>query len=332
MKSFSRILSLLLTLLLTLSFTACDLSFLGDVLGGGGTDGGDFTPPNYTEVTGTEFKDTYGDQLSPNEKAIYDAIAATEVGQTKFAVTLPETLSLCKGRAPTEKEQNGAKEKLTYWISNAIFAVWLDFPSLFWLDFGDYSYSCTFAQGEDDVISVTDLTVNMTLRANAADAASRSEALSSRLAAMKIEGASDAEKVASINRLLASAVEYDLDAPDRGTAAGALVDGKCVCEGYARAFQLMCKKAGIAVVCILGNAKSNGETEGHMWNAVRIDGVWYYCDPTWNDTTSSTEYLLVGGDTMGHEDTFDKTHFPENKLGKSKPFALPDVSDTAYAK
>lgn len=331
MRPLSRIFSLLLTLALLLSFTACDLSFVKDILGDTPSDG-DYTPPTFTEITATEFKDTYGDQLSPNEKAVYDAIAATEAGQSEFAVTLPETLSLCKGRAPTKEEQEVAKEKLTYWISNAIFAVWLDFPSLFWLDFGDYSYSCSFTQGEDGVISVTDLTVKMTLRISKADAVSRSNALTARLAAIKPVGTSDAEKVKSISSLLSAATEYDLDAPDRGSAAGALVDGKCVCEGYARAFQLLCEQAGIDAVCILGNAKSNGETEGHMWNAVRIDGIWYYCDPTWNDTTSSTSYLLVGGDTMGHEGTFDDTHFPENKLGKSKPFALPTVSVSAYSK
>lgn len=333
MKAFFRLLSLLLTTLLVLSFTACDLSFVKDALGEA-PDDGDFTPPTFTKVTATEFGDTYGDQLSPNEKAIYDVILATEVGKNEFAVTLPEALTLCKGRAPTEEEQESAKEKLTFWISNAVFAAWLDAPTLFWLDFGDYRYSCAFKQNGEGIVGVVDLTVTVALRTDAQTAASRTAALNARADALLSDlpdSASDAETVRAINSLLCDAVEYALNAPDRGTAAGALVDGKCVCEGYARAFQLLCEKAGISAVCILGKAKSNGETEGHMWNAVRIDGAWYYCDPTWNDTTASEKYLLVGGNTMGHEGTFDKTHFPENTLGKSKPFALPDASSTALS-
>ena len=181
---------------------------------------------------------------------------------------------------------------------------------------------------------MVDLTVTVGLRADAQTAANRAAALDARADALLSglpQGLSEAETVRRINALLCAATEYDLDAPDRGTAAGALVDGKCVCEGYARAFQLLCEKAGITAMCILGNARSNGETEGHMWNAVRVDGVWYFCDPTWNDTTSSEKYLLVGGDTVCHEGTFNETHFPENKLGKGKPFALPDASSSALS-
>ncbi|MBO5754833.1 MAG: hypothetical protein J6R89_02115 [Clostridia bacterium] len=330
MKLSLRVGALFLSLLLLFSFASSDLSSLQDFIPNGGDES--YTPPTYTEVTADAFTDCYGDQLSPNEQAVYDAILAAEAGENEFSVVFPETLSLCKNRAPTASEQNEAKDKMTYWISNALLAAWLDAPALFWLDFSDYSYSCTFAQGNDGVISVTDLVVKIGLRVEGQTAATRAAALSAALAAIKPYGASDAELVRSINSLLAKAVEYDLEADDRATAAGALVDGRCVCEGYAHAFQLLCQKAGIDCVCILGDATSNGKTEGHMWNAVRIDGVWYYCDPTWNDTTSSVKYLLVGGDTKGHEDTFDKTHIPENSLGKSKAFALPVVSKTAYEK
>lgn len=327
MKIKLRLLSLALSLLLLLSLCSCDLSFLSGLLSDGKDD---FTPTEITEVVASSFDDCYGDQLSPNEKAIYEAIAAAKAGDTAFAVTLPEPLTLCKDRAPTDEEQDEAKEKLTYWISNAIFAVWLDTPSLFWLDFSDYSYSCTFKQNDEGVVGVVDLTVTVSSKMEAAAAVSRAAALEARLAALTPNGADDAALVRSINALLCDAAVYDLNAPDRGTAAGALVDGKCVCEGYARAFQLMCEKAGIDSVCILGDSTANGKTEGHMWNAVRIDGVWYYCDPTWNDTTESDKYLLVGGATPGHEGTFDATHTPEKSLGQSKLFALPAVSRTAY--
>ncbi len=333
MKPKLRILSLLLSLLLLVSLCSCDLSFLSGLSGLTGGDGKgdtDFTPLPITEVVASSFDSCYGDQLSPNERALYDAAVALETGETEFTATFPEPLTVCKNRAPTKEEQDGAKERMTFWLSNAMLAVWLDAPSLFWIDFGDYSYSCTFKQNEEGIVGVSELTVTVSPRISKDDAVTRKAALDTFLSSYTPYGASDADRVRSINRYLCDTVTYDLNAADRATAAGALVDGRCVCEGYAHALQLLCEAAGIDCVCILGEASSNGETEGHMWNAVRIDGIWYYVDATWNDTTGHpTKYLLVGGSTMGFEGTFDETHFPQSTLGKSKVFALPAVSDTA---
>lgn len=49
-----------------------------------------------------------------------------------------------------------------------------------------------------------------------------------------------------------------------------------VCEGYSKAFQLLCHKIGLK--CITVSSKT------HMWNMVQLeDGSWYYVDCTWND-------------------------------------------------
>lgn len=331
-----RILSFLTALLLLASLCSCGLGFIPNLPQIGGRDEEPFVPNEITEVVATSFENSYGDQLSPNERVLYDTVAAAKAGENEFTVTLPEPVTVCKNRAPTEEEQNNTKERLTYWISNALFAIWMDEPALFWLDFGDYRYTCTFKQNEERIVGVTELTVTVSLRTDSASAVSRKDLLDAVLKAYTPYGANDAERVRSINRFLCDKVTYNLDAPDRGTAVGALVDGSCVCEGYARAFQLLCQRAGITCVCILGDSMADGEREGHMWNAVRIDGVWYYCDPTWNDTTERlTKYLLVGGETPGVKDkdgntpTFDETHIPQNTLGQSKPFALPAVSKTA---
>ena len=62
--------------------------------------------------------------------------------------------------------------------------------------------------------------------------------------------------------------------------SGALLSGKSpVCEGYAKAFQLLCHKAGIPCLQMSGTSKG----QGHMWTAVQVDGAWYLCDPAWND-------------------------------------------------
>lgn len=61
-------------------------------------------------------------------------------------------------------------------------------------------------------------------------------------------------------------------------AYGALVEGSAVCEGYARAFQLLCNSVGIECVNIVGFAE-----EPHQWNCVKIENQWYQIDVTWND-------------------------------------------------
>lgn len=72
------------------------------------------------------------------------------------------------------------------------------------------------------------------------------------------------------------------------TAYGALVEGKAVCEGYAKAMQLLLNKVAIPVTLVTGTAKANDES--HMWNLVTINGKNYHLDPTWNDSNDQQQY------------------------------------------
>ena len=48
-----------------------------------------------------------------------------------------------------------------------------------------------------------------------------------------------------------------------------------VCEGYARCYRRLMKKAGIEAQYVHGG--------GHAWNIVKISGKWYHVDVTWDD-------------------------------------------------
>lgn len=111
------------------------------------------------------------------------------------------------------------------------------------------------------------------------------------------------EKELWLNDMLVQICEYDEDAAEEDkvisneqNAYGALVDGKAVCEGYTRAFQLLCSELEIPCVSVNGtveNANSDGEGN-HIWNAVQLDDDWYYVDVTWNDfQPNSDEYCLT---------------------------------------
>ncbi len=61
---------------------------------------------------------------------------------------------------------------------------------------------------------------------------------------------------------------------------GALILGKAICSGYSTAFMLMMKMLDIPCEII---HSLDDENEEHAWNAVQLDGSWYYVDVTWDD-------------------------------------------------
>ena len=62
--------------------------------------------------------------------------------------------------------------------------------------------------------------------------------------------------------------------------ADMILRGYGVCDGYAKAYLLMCKKAGIPVYRVTN--------DNHAWNAIKLDGQWYYIDCTWDDPIGAT--------------------------------------------
>ena len=99
-----------------------------------------------------------------------------------------------------------------------------------------------------------------------------------------IKGMSEYEKELYINDYICDNVTYKEKGGLVSTAYGALVQKKALCEGYSRAFKLLCNKAGIECELIIG--ESDGV--GHMWNRVNIDLKHSYVDVTWNDRAHKT--------------------------------------------
>ena len=118
-----------------------------------------------------------------------------------------------------------------------------------------------------------------------------------------------------------------------------------VCEGYARAFKVLCDEAGIPCVLVDGEAiNSTNRPEAHMWNYVQMeDGKWYAVDVTWNDPTVSgasapessherEQYLVVGANTDVGNGTFLETHPVSNQVteGGQKFTNGPKLEDNSY--
>ena len=70
-------------------------------------------------------------------------------------------------------------------------------------------------------------------------------------------------------------IVYTHNSPFDQSLAAAIVDGRCVCNGYAQSMVYLCNLAGIDCIMTVSNE--------HAWNVIKLDGSWYYIDVTWMD-------------------------------------------------
>ena len=87
---------------------------------------------------------------------------------------------------------------------------------------------------------------------------------------------SDFEKILYIHDYLVTNCHYDLTFRHY-QAYDAIVNNTAVCQGYSEAYKVLLNKLGIPCE-IVTSYKLN-----HAWNAVKLNGKWYYVDVTWDD-------------------------------------------------
>ncbi len=89
--------------------------------------------------------------------------------------------------------------------------------------------------------------------------------------------------------IVISGTEYAMDSSDHQNICSVFLNGKSVCQGYAKAFQYLLHQAGMESGLVIGTVKDG---DSHAWNLVSVNGNWYYVDVTWGDA----HYLLGEGD------------------------------------
>lgn len=153
-----------------------------------------------------------------------------------------------------------------------------------------------------------------------------------------LQGKNDYEKIKIVHDYLIDTIEYENNLSHNHIydIYGALVNKRCVCEGYAKAFQYLMNELGIENSIVIGTGtNSKNETENHAWNYVKLNGKWYGIDVTWDDpiitgggkltNKARYEYFLRGSNTM------NKNHFPSGKFTqKGKVFKYPELSIEDY--
>ena len=152
------------------------------------------------------------------------------------------------------------------------------------------------------------------------------------------EGKDTVEKLKIVHNYIVDNTEYDMNAGNNiYNTYGALINGKCVCEGYARAFKYILDDLDIPCIIACGIGRNSvGTTESHAWNYVNVNDVWYAVDTTWDDpilTNSSGEvitgqrrntYFLKGSNT------FFEDHFEDGNIVGSFNFKYPKISETDF--
>lgn len=166
-------------------------------------------------------------------------------------------------------------------------------------------------------------------------------------------GGTDYEKIKYFNKYLTENNEYNTVAVSDGEAPEGTAEAYCaifggtgengpVCEGYSRAFKVLCDEAGISCVLTDGTAYSSTGSGPHMWNYVKVGGSWYAVDVTWNDPAGGAsgavsgnendDYLLVGSETVIDSEAFGESHIVSNTVSLSGTSFTngPELSTTAY--
>ena len=162
-------------------------------------------------------------------------------------------------------------------------------PEYFWLDKNNQRFgiqsgtkSSTLVMDFSDRILNPYLTMSM-----AAQEGETANALADKALA-RLDGKNgDVERLRALHDFVLEQSEFTYEIEQAYSFTGVLVHGRALCEGYAKTFQLLARRAGYECELVVGDGvRPDGTLEAHMWNAVKVNGGWYLVDCTWDDSES----------------------------------------------
>ena len=151
------------------------------------------------------------------------------------------------------------------------------------------------------------------------------------------ESMSQPEISYALYRELQKNIVYEVNSSSQyqRTAAGALLDGKGVCEDYSLSYKKLMNGAGIQTVCVEGKdrTKYTEPTVAHMWNRLNLDGQWYNADATWDDYQWAGQYLRshsLGSHFLTSDSRFYGADALNHPLIYQKYLPVPAANDARY--
>jgi hypothetical protein len=125
-------------------------------------------------------------------------------------------------------------------------------------------------------------------------------------------------KIAALNDTLADRTKYDDKRVnnDKYDSIGCLRDHLCVCDGYAKAFELIANSEGLGDTVRL-------YTDSHAWNAINFNDRWYYLDVTFDDP--------ILGNVNTPNSQFWRNYFLKSVAGFTSQDSTHDDPDLLYS-
>jgi hypothetical protein len=270
----------------------------------------DATIPSSKGYRSGVFPGDYGSQLDTLARNAYEAMKAawyTKRGYASVSVSISPKLTFTVEGSPTasSKTESSSYQEALLEMHNvfqtAYDALSYDYPEIYWLDIIRWEYKISWVKsGENSVGTITSATIIPTYAWSGAAGVISSFDVAVNSAYQSIAStlsgtATQEDKVLAIHDWICGRVYYDYgDRTYAHSAAGVFCYPSygVVCEGYAKAMKILCRKFGLNCVLVAGEASG----ESHMWNYVQMENNnWYLVDVTWDDGTSiSYDYFLTG--------------------------------------
>lgn len=112
---------------------------------------------------------------------------------------------------------------------------------------------------------------------------------------------SDLQKAIYLHDWVESNCDYDFSF-SRYNAYNVIVDGSAVCQGYALAYSLLCKRAGVQCQVVTSDALN------HAWNVMKLNGEFFYIDATWDDYNGVSEHFCHEYFLCSRQQFYEKYH------------------------
>ncbi len=292
MKKVKFIITLLICCIIAINFCSCsillgDNSFLSNILGFGNSsfldDDYTYTQVEKLELSHSDYKSVYTPYAFNSLETEAQKTLYNELKEAMFSIS---THTNDDGLYAVELVSIDNIDLETHEIHVVVEALSLDNPEIFWID-NTYEYYDDDNRTEVRFFSPLNVA---TIKHYNSKIKRESEEIFSNIPADLSQF--QRQEIVHDEFLKICEYEYNYDTNSDNweiySIYGALVDGKAVCEGYAKAMQLLLNTVGIE------NTPINGKSQGvwHQWNVVNIDDKWYHLDSTWNDSERFNNDIL----------------------------------------
>ena len=278
----------------------------------------------YTEYQNASYNfqsDFFYSQLSAEARAYYQQFAAACEQAANYSVNYTGRVSTTSADGTKKSHYVIAKVPFTgRFTQDEALAV----ATAFFYSNPQYFFVSQLAWNSDNIYLITyDGYENGAARMAAAN---RIDIATSQWLAEINQGRDDLEKESIIYKKLCDSVIYNKDengaisAGSNQTIAGALLNGRCVCNGYAMTVTYFSHLIGIDCVGIVGN--------NHAWNSINLGGSWYDLDVTWMDRYEVTGryYYPFCNRGSGVFMALDSSGYLNPKESRYTNITLPDAS------